>query len=144
MYQYFPSTGALVAAVVEDAFPRATAELVDAVAGANTPASRLDAYVSTALRLSADPAYRALATLASADLPAECRERLRELHAEQVAPLQSALRDSGVSDPGLSAALILGVLHAAAQAMVSGAPRARVERTARALIANGVVAGAGA
>ena len=141
VYQYFPSTGALLAAVGEDAFPRATAQLVVAVDRASSPESRLDAYVTTALSLSADPTYRSLAALASADLPTECRERLRELHAEQVAPLQSALRDSGAPDPALMASLILGVLHAAAQSMSAGVPRARVQRTVHSLLASGVLAG---
>ena len=142
VYQYFPSTAALVAAVVEDAYPRATAALTEAVERASTPEGRIDAYVTTALSLSTDPTYRSLVALASADLPEGCRARLRELHADQVAPLRAALAETDVSDPDLTVTLILGALHAAADAIAGGAPRARVERSTRDFLAGGVIASA--
>ena len=75
VYQYFPSTGALVAVAVEQAFARATAALGAALAEAGTPGDRVSAYVDAALDAAID-GHRPMASLAGADLPAECRDRV--------------------------------------------------------------------
>ncbi len=139
VYQYFDSAPALLAAVVEDAFPRSTEKLRAAVDRAATPRDRIDAYLTTALDLATDPAHLALYALASTGLPDECRARILELHEAQFAPLRDAVRGSGVPDPALSTRLVLGVLQAATQAVVAGAPRARAKREVLALVHDGLV-----
>ena len=138
VYQYFGSAPALLAAVVEDVFPRSTEKLRAAVDRAGTPQNKVDAYLSTALDLATDPAHRSLYALAGTGLPDECRARIAELHEAQFAPLRNAVRGLGVPDPALSTRLVLGVLQAATQAVVDGAPRARVRREVLALVHDGL------
>lgn len=138
VYQYFDSAPALVAAVVEDAFPRATDQLRASMAAAGGPAEQVDAYVETALRLAGDRAHRSLRALAGADLPVHCRARMDELHREQTEPLVEALRALGDRDAVLTAALVTGVVRAAAQAVAEGAPAAKVRRRALGLVHQGI------
>ena len=138
VYQYFDSGPALLAAVVEDVFPRSTALLARAVERASSPQAKVDAYVVTALDLATDPAHRSLYALAGAGLPEHCRARIAELHEEQFAPLRDAVAAIGVADPALSARLLLGVLQSATQAVVEGAPKARVKREVLAFVHDGL------
>lgn len=131
VYQYFDSTAALLATVVEEAFPRANAALAEAMEGAAGPGERLDAYITTTVRLAAEGAHRPAAALMAADLHPACRERIVELHLEQVAPLTEAVRDLGVPEPDLTAGLVGGVVQAAMAAAEGGADPGAV--TARAL-----------
>ncbi|WP_407342949.1 TetR/AcrR family transcriptional regulator [Pengzhenrongella phosphoraccumulans] len=120
VYQYFSSGADLLAAVVEDAFPQANADLRTALERSTDPADRLDIYVRTTLRLARDGAHRAVAALAAAPLPEQCRARLAELHREQAAPLLAALQDLEVPDPALTAQLLGGALRAAMAALDAG------------------------
>ncbi len=126
VYQYFSSGADILAAVIEDVFPRANESLRAALEGANGPAETLDAYVRETLRLTADGAHRPAAALAAAQLPDECLARLRELHREQAAPLLDALQMLGVSELRLTAQLLGGVIEAAMRAIERGEPLALV------------------
>jgi AcrR family transcriptional regulator len=138
VYQYFDSTSALLAAVVEDAFPRAAGRIERAMGTAATPVERIDAHVRVALDLATDPTHRSLEALANAPLPPECRARIGELHEEQYAPLRAALTDHGAPDSDLAAGLILGLLQSANRAIAGGAPRDRVLAATLRLIHQGV------
>jgi len=138
VYQYFDSTPALVAAIVEDAFPRATEQLENAVVRETTPQTQIDRFVSVALDLASDPTHRSLYSLSNADLPIHCRARVRELHASQYAPLLRAVSDLDVPDPELTTRLIAGLVQAAAQAIASGSSRTRVQARTLALIHSGL------
>ena len=138
VYQYFDSAPALLAAVVEDVFPRSTRTLRSAVDRAATPSDKVDAYVVTALGLAADASHRSLYALAGATLPEHCRARIVELHEEHFAPLREAVAELGVADPALSTRLLLGVLQSATQAVVEGAPKARVTREVLAFVHEGI------
>lgn len=130
VYQYFSSGADILAAVIEDAFPRANEALRVALESANGPAERLDTYVRVSLRLAHEGAHRPAAALAAAQLPDECMARLRKLHQEQAAPLLRALKDLGSPELQLTAQLLGGVLEAAMGAIESGEPLAVVtERT---------------
>jgi hypothetical protein len=73
---------------------------------------------------------RPAAALSAAQLPGECRARLRELHREQAAPFTRALRELRAPDLQLTAQLLGGVLEAAMGAIESGASLSAVtERT---------------
>jgi AcrR family transcriptional regulator len=129
-YQYFSSGAGILAAVIEDAFPRANAALMDALKSADGPVEELDTYVRVSLRLAHEGAHRPAAALSAAQLPDECRARLRELHQEQAAPFMRALRELRAPDLQLTAQLLGGVLEAAMGAIESGASLAAVtERT---------------
>jgi len=142
VYQYFDSSAALLAAVVEDVFPRSIAKLRKAVDKAATPTEQVDAYVVTALDLAVDASHRSLYALAGAPLPVECRARIAELHQQQFAPLREAVEGVGVADPDLTTRLLLGVLQSATQSVVEGAPRARVKREVLAFVRAGIAGSA--
>ncbi len=120
VYQYFPSTGALVAAAVEATFADANEALADAVAQAGDGAARVHAYVRHALLLAARD-HGPFRRLSLPDLPPECVARVRELHAAMLAPLRSALEDLGVADVPLATALVFGAVSAAAELVEHGA-----------------------
>jgi AcrR family transcriptional regulator len=129
-YQYFSSGAGVLAAVIEDAFPRANEELRIALESAGGPAEQLDTYVRVSLRLAHEGAHRPAAALAAAQLPDVCMARLRELHHEQAEPFMRALRELGAPDLELTAQLLGGVLEAAMGAIESGSSLAAVtERT---------------
>ena len=107
--------------MIEDAFPRANETLTDALKSADGPVEELDTYVLLSLRLDHEGAHRPAAALAAAQLPDECRARLRELHQEQAAPFRRALRALRAPDPQLTVLLLGGVLEAAMGAIESGA-----------------------
>jgi AcrR family transcriptional regulator len=130
VYQYFSSGADILAAVIEEAFPRANEALRVALESADGPHEQLDAYVRVSLRLAAEGAHRPAAALAAAQLPDECMARLRELHREQAAPFLHAMKELGTPDLQLTAQLLGGVLEAAMAAIESGASLATVtERT---------------
>ncbi len=121
VYQYFSSGADILASVIEDAFPRANEALRVALESAHGPAEQLDVYVRVSLRLAREGAHRPAAALSAAQLPEECRERLRELHHEQAVPFMRALQELGTPDLELTAQLLGGVLEAAMGAIESGA-----------------------
>ncbi|MFD6414892.1 TetR/AcrR family transcriptional regulator [Streptomyces sp. NPDC060194] len=119
-YQYFPSSGPLLAAVVEDTFTTANAAMTQALTEASDPRARIDAFVRAELHLSAQGLHRPAAALMRADLPTECRDRVHELHHLHYTPLITAVADLGPTDPRLTAQLIGGLLQAAMTAVDQG------------------------
>jgi AcrR family transcriptional regulator len=142
VYQYFGSTGSLLAALVEQELPRATAQLAAVVARESDPTDKVEAFVRASLRAATDDNHRALAAIGWSDLPQECRARLSELHQEQLAPLVDALTELGAGDPSIAATLIYGLVRTAATEINSGASRAKVTRETLALIRVGVAGSA--
>lgn len=138
VYTYFDSAEAMIAAAIEDALPRAAAELRAAAESAGTPAERIDAYLRTAIDLTARGAHRAAAVLAAADLPQPCRDRLDELHAQQREPLHEAVRELGVADVDLATDLLDGILAAAMRAVQAGAPADDVQSQVLRLVHRGL------
>ena len=128
VYQYFDSSAALLAAIVEAAFPPADAAILRAVDAAPDPAAKVDAYVRAVLRLAADGTYRPGAVLAAAELPGACRARLDELYDRQALPLAGAVSELGVTDPALTVRLVRGALRAAVDAVDGGASVRSVTR----------------
>nr|WP_297428540.1 TetR family transcriptional regulator [uncultured Actinotalea sp.] len=128
VYQYFGSGAAIIAAVIEDAFPRSLALLASALADLDDPVEIMTAYVRETLRQAAEGAHRPAAALRAATLPPECVDRLDELHREQVAPFLAALDDLGVPDASIRGRLLGGVIEAAMAAVESGAELETVTR----------------
>ncbi|WP_062202743.1 TetR/AcrR family transcriptional regulator [Demequina salsinemoris] len=121
VYQYFPSTASLVAAIIEDAFERANAEILAAIGRADSPSDRLDAYLRASLDLASGSSHRMFDAIDPATLPPETLERIDALHREQMEPLATAVRDGGAADPEIAMTLIGGMLGAAAKAIQAGA-----------------------
>lgn len=119
VYQYFPSTGALVAAAVEATFAEANTSLADVVARAGDPRAQIHAYVRHALLLAARD-HGPFRQPGFADLAPECAARVRELHAAMLDPLRSAVEALGVRDAQLVTALVFGTVSAAAGVVEHG------------------------
>lgn len=131
VYQYYPSTGALVAAAVEAIFAEANTVLSGVVGRVGDPRERIHRYIAAALELAARN-HGPFHPLSIVDLPPMCRARVRELHEELLAPLHAAVEDLGVGDPEIVVGLAFGAISAAAQLVDHGTHLAvATERTVR-------------
>ncbi len=139
VYQYFDSSDALLAAIIEDSFPEATVALRAAVDAAPTPAVKITAYVSTALDLATQPEHRSFDAAATAELPAVLRARVDALHREQYAPLIDALNEAGTTDAVLAAQLVGGLLTASVRAVSAGSDIERVRAALLATLETGIL-----
>lgn len=109
VYQYFPTTGALVAAAIEDTFAVAQEQLDSAVAAAGEDVeARLTAYVATTLELAAQ-GHSPSRTLGMSGLPDACLARLRELHDTLAAPFVSIVEAYAARVPGADARVLVGL-----------------------------------
>ncbi|MFJ9715332.1 TetR/AcrR family transcriptional regulator [Streptomyces sp. NPDC101213] len=130
VYQYFDSTADLLVVIMQEAYRRSNEALAAAMAAADGPVERVEAFFTESLRLGAEGAHRPAAALMTADLHPACKEWLTALHLEQVAPFRAAVREAGVPAPELTADLIAGMLHTALTAVDHGTPLDTVtERT---------------
>ena len=134
VYQYFSSSAELLATITEEAFRRSNQALARAMADAEGPVERVEAFFRESLRLGAEGAHRPAAALMGAGLPPECLERLMQLHLEQVEPFRAAVRQIGAPEPALTADLIAGMLHTALAAVEGGAPLGTVTERTLALV----------
>ncbi len=134
VYQYFTSGAAILAAIIEDSFPRSNALLSEALEGAGGPVEVLETYVRETLRQAAEGAHRPAAALRAAQLPEECRARLSELHHEQAMPFILALQQLDVPELVVTARLLGGMIEAAMAAVESGSELAAVSERTLALV----------
>ena len=137
VYQYFPSTGALVGAAIEEMFRRIIDGLETAMAGARSPAERVTAYVDASLD-AALAGHLPQVTYHGSELSAEWHGRVHDLHTALVDPLVTALAEAGVADPGEMAGLVGGVVNAAATQVQHGASIPAVRRRVRAFVLGAV------
>ncbi|MHA6763119.1 TetR/AcrR family transcriptional regulator [Streptacidiphilus sp. PAMC 29251] len=141
VYEYFRSRAAVVEELCAVDFPAWAAEIVEAVAVAETPQQRVEAYVRTQLTLAGDPRHRALAAISAGELDDAARERIRASHGRFVGLVVSALAELGHQQPGLTAVLVQGIVQAAVKRLELGAaedPAVITEATV-ALVLRGVV-----
>ena len=138
VYQYFDSTPALLAAVVEDVMAKTGARLAAAMGRADGPSERIDAFVRSTLDTATDPAHRSIHALAGSTLPPECLSRVAELHRMQYQPLLDALVELGVLQPDLTMQLVVAMVVRAAQAVADGAARRPVLARTLDLVHHGI------
>jgi AcrR family transcriptional regulator len=133
VYQYYPSSGALVGAAVEEVFRRTLDGLESAMRTARTPAARLTAYVDASLD-AAVAGHFPQGSYHVAEIPTEMAATIHELHEALAEPLVSALRDAGVRDAAGVAGLVGGVVSSAAIQVQHGEPVATVRRRLRTFV----------
>src|SRR6201991_786250 len=109
IYRYFASRDDLIAALCERDMPRWLHELEDAMAEADGADARVEAFVSTQLRLVAAGHHRLASLLGDAPLGPAVRARINALAYRPAALLEPEL---GERDPQLTAPLIPGVVNA--------------------------------
>lgn len=131
VYQYFPSSAALVAVAVEEAFEMAVEVIGKVLVGLDDPADRISAYLDATLE-TAIAGHRTISELPAMDLPPDSRDRILRLREAYRGPLVAALAELGLPDAEAQARLVMAVLNAAAEQAVEGEPvdevRGRVRR----------------
>lgn len=127
VYQYFPTSGELLGAAIEQLFVASQADLDAALSRAGQDVDeRIAAYVQATL----ETARRGHSPtrLVGVELPAACRLRLRLLHDEVGRPLREIVAASGAEDVATTTALANGVIAGAVALVEHGAD---LERTTR-------------
>ncbi|MFC4911712.1 TetR/AcrR family transcriptional regulator [Actinomadura gamaensis] len=114
LYEYFRSKDDLVAAIVEEELPRWAALVEQALTGPPDLVGKVGAYVRAQLEVMTDGRHAAAVQLVEHALAEPARERIRDGHAQLLRPLADALKDAGIPDPELRAALVQGIVDAAA------------------------------
>lgn len=130
VYQYFPTTGALIGAAVEDLFALAQERVDAALAEAGEDAgARLTAYVSTTLELAAQ-GHSPSRTMGMTGIPDKGLARLRELHDALAAPFVQIIKGYAAELPGANARVLVGLasgtLNGATLLVEHGAPLGEV------------------
>jgi AcrR family transcriptional regulator len=130
VYHYFSSVDDLLAALIEDTFPRWERRFDDALARAETPADRVRVFVRENLRLVADGEHALARTLATVAPGEHLDQRVATLNQRLLQPLVAALDELGVAEPQPTADLIRSLVLAAGRAVEesgdAATPTARV------------------
>ncbi|GHE74115.1 TetR/AcrR family transcriptional regulator [Streptomyces spiralis] len=121
VYEYFRSRAAVVEVLCEVDFPVWAAEVSAAMAAADGPAAKVEAYVRKQLELVGDRRHRAVVAISASELDAGAREKIRAAHGELVAMIVEALGELGHGQPRLAAMLLQGVVDAAVRRIELGA-----------------------
>lgn len=137
VYQYFPSTEALLTAAIEDMFEEAGRRIGEALDGSTDPWQRIESYVVVALR-AASGEYGPFHSMPVMQLPEAARARLRDLHHALAAPLIAAVGEVGAEEPIVATSLILGAISAGITLVRRGADSAATIAATTAFVARGL------
>ncbi|MFF4823161.1 TetR/AcrR family transcriptional regulator [Streptomyces sp. NPDC001312] len=121
VYEYFRSRAAVVEELCEVDFPVWAAEVAAAMASADEPAAKVEAYVRKQLELVGDRRHRAVVAISASELDAGAREKIRAAHGGLIAMIVEALGELGHEQPRLAAILLQGVVDAAVRRIELGA-----------------------
>jgi Bacterial regulatory proteins, tetR family. len=121
VYEYFRSRAAVVEELCAVDFPVWAAEVENAMAGADTPEGKIEAYVRRQLDLVGDRRHRAVVAISARELDAGAREKIRAAHGGLIAMIVEALGDLGHPQPRLAAMLLQGSVDAAVRRIELGA-----------------------
>ncbi|RLL69100.1 TetR/AcrR family transcriptional regulator [Streptomyces sp. Z26] len=140
VYEYFRSRAAVVEELCAVDFPVWAAEVEFAMAEADGPEAKVEAYVRQQLALVGDRRHRAVVAISAGELDAAAREQIRAAHGGLVAMVVEALADLGHTQPRLAAMLLQGVVDAAVRRIELGAAEdpVRVTEAAVSMVLNGV------
>ncbi len=121
VYEYFRSRAAVVEELCEVDFPVWAAEVSAAMATADGPEAKVEAYVRKQLELVGDRRHRAVVAISASELDAGAREKIRAAHGELVAMIVEALGELRHGQPRLAAMMLQGVVDAAVRRIELGA-----------------------
>lgn len=121
VYEYFRSRAAVVEELCAVDFPVWAAEVEAALAGADTPEAKVEAYVRQQLALVGDRRHRAVVAISASELDAGARDKIRAAHGGLIAIVVEALGDLGHTHPRLAAMMLQGVVDAAVRRVELGA-----------------------
>lgn len=120
VYEYFRSRGAVVEELCEVDFPVWVAEVEEAMAAAEGPEAKVEAYVRSQLALVGQRRHRAVVAISARELDAGAREKIRAAHVDLIIMIVTALKELGHEQPRLAAMLIQGLVTAAVRRMELG------------------------
>ncbi|WP_101257945.1 TetR/AcrR family transcriptional regulator [Streptomyces barkulensis] len=140
VYEYFRSRAAVVEELCAVDFPVWAAEVEDAMERADTPQSKVEAYVRRQLALAGDRRHRAVVAISAGELDPGAREKIRAAHGGLITMVVDALAALGHDEPRLTAALLQGVVDAAVRRIELGAAEDpdRITRAAVSMALHGV------
>ncbi|MCW7943808.1 TetR family transcriptional regulator [Streptomyces hygroscopicus] len=140
VYEYFRSRAAVVEELCAVDFPVWAAEVEAAMAAADGPEAKIEAYVRQQLALVGDRRHRAVVAISASELDAGAREKIRAAHGGLVTMIADALGEMGHREPRLTAMLLQGVVDAAVRRIELGAAEdpAAITETAVAMALRGV------
>nr|WP_206314891.1 TetR/AcrR family transcriptional regulator [Streptomyces coryli] len=121
VYEYFRSRAAVVEELCAVDFPVWAAEVESAMAAAEGPEAKVEAYVRSQLSLVGDRRHRAVVAISAIELDDAAREKIRAAHGGLVAMVVEALGALGHAQPRLAAMLLQGVVDAAVRRIELGA-----------------------
>ncbi|WP_330351450.1 TetR/AcrR family transcriptional regulator [Streptomyces sp. NBC_00582] len=124
VYEYFRSRAAVVEELCAVDFPVWAAEVEAAMAAADGPRAKVEAYVRRQLALVGDRRHRAVVAISASELDAGAREKIRAAHGGLVAMIVEALGEVGHAEPRLAAMLVQGVVDSAVRRIELGAAEA--------------------
>ncbi|WP_314177475.1 TetR/AcrR family transcriptional regulator [Streptomyces winkii] len=133
VYEYFRSRGAVVEELCAVDFPVWAAEVEAAMAEAESPEEKIEAYVRRQLALVGDGRHRAVVAISAGELDAGAREKIRAAHGGLVGMVVEALGALGHEQPRLAAVLLQGVVDVAVRRIELGAAEDPEEITAAAV-----------
>ncbi|MFF6998121.1 TetR/AcrR family transcriptional regulator [Streptomyces sp. NPDC008313] len=120
VYEYFRSRAAVVEELCAVDFPVWAAEVEAAMAAAEGPEGKVEAYVRQQLALVGDRRHRAVVAISASELDAGARDRIRAAHGGLVVMIAEALGALGHAEPRLAAMLLQGVVDAAVRRIELG------------------------
>ncbi|WP_309054250.1 helix-turn-helix domain-containing protein [Streptomyces sp.] len=129
VYEYFRSRAAVVEELCAVDFPLWAAEVEAAMARAESPDGKVEAYVRKQLELVGDRRHRAVVAISASELDDGAREKIRAAHGGLVAMIVEALAALGHPRPRLGAMLLQGVVDAAVRRIELGAAEHPTEIT---------------
>jgi AcrR family transcriptional regulator len=129
VYEYFRSRAAVVEELCAVDFPLWAAEVEAAMASAEGPEAKIEAYVRRQLALVGDRRHRAVVAISAGELEAGAREKIRAAHGGLIALVVDALAALGHEHPRLTAALLQGAVDAAVRRIELGAAEAPAQIT---------------
>lgn len=120
VYEYFRSRAAVVEELCAVDFPLWSDAVASAMAEADGPEARIEAYVRRQLALVGDRRHRAVVAISAGELDTEARERIRAAHGGLVSMVVDALAELGHDEPRLASLLLQGVVEAAVRRIELG------------------------
>lgn len=121
LYQYFPSTDALLQAVVADVFPSWAEQVRRRVLAAQDPGNRIWAYIVANVELFTGPEQAVARALARVVDPTALQGPMQDFHAQLQVPLREALTDLGEPEVATMAEMIDAITLQAARTPDTGA-----------------------
>lgn len=138
VYEYFPSSGDLLAEVAVRAIIDWTSELGEAINPVEPGWPRLEAYVRASLTMVAEGKHEIANRLEGFAFTSSQVQRFMEHHDEISSPLPTILAEIGTAAPALDSTLVQGIVDAGAKRISQGSDATVVSERVLGMLRRGV------